>query len=680
MIASLRIDRGAFAVAALVLAASAWSVPARATSYVYVSEGYPLSYLPGTGPPDALWTEPDFVPGGQWVDSPSGFGIGYGDGDDNTVLSGMQNSYVTVYVRATFTAGLEIGALTHLELGAWFDDGFVAYLNGVEIARSSVPAGALAFDTTANVGHEATDGEVVFSVDPGLLLPGDNVLAVEVHNVDPGSSDLSFIPTLWGYDSPPEDAEITVGPYLQRLGRRGVFVCWETDIAAPSQISIGAGQNPDQVLEDPTETTRHEFAVSGLFPAQTYSYRVESARLPSATGVFHTETDAADPYRFVVYGDTRSNHDDHRSVVDRIVAEAPAFLVHTGDLVGDGELDTQWTTFFDVEAALLLDVPLYPTLGNHEGNGARYLELFAPPDDLSPTVENYYAYTYATTAFLIVDLYRSSFAPGSDQYNWLETTLQGFAADPAVHLRFVALHGGPYDSGPHGSNLSVRSDLVPLFEANGVDAVFSGHDHMYERSTVNGIKYVVTGGGGAPLYAVSGDWWTEVAESVLHYVVIDVEGPRASVTIRRVDGTVLDQFALGEGASDCSVATDCAARPTGVCEPDEDGAWVCVHSACVWNCALRDLPDAGIGPTLDGGIVVGPDSGTAPPPGDDGGCGCRHTTSGGTGPIVVALLLGLCWLARRRRREDLKPTNKPRQSAFGRARLACGVARRSNIA
>ncbi len=625
--------------------------PARALSYVYVQQGTELSYREGTSQPDVLWTDPDYIQDGSWVDSAAGYGIGYGDGDDNTLLSSMQNSYYTVYVRTTFTVGAELGGLTHLELNASFDDGFAAYLNGVEIGRYAVPAGPLSHDTPANTGHEVSDGVETFIIDPALLLPGDNVFAVEVHNTSLGSSDLSFIPTLWGYDTPPEDAEITVGPYLQRLGRRGVVVCWETDIAVRSSVSIGLGANPDQLLEDPTERTRHELELTGLLPATTYSYRVDSARIPSAVGQFTTETNAADPYRFVIFGDTRSNHGDHRSVVDRIVLEEPAFVLHTGDLVGDGESEGNWTTFFDVEGGLLQDVTLYPVLGNHEADGVRYLELFSPPDDLAPGTENYYAFTFATSAFLMLDLYLSDYSQGSAQYMWLEDTLQALATDPGIHLRFVGLHHGPYDSGPHGSHNGVRDDLVPLFETYGVDAVFAGHDHVYERSTVNGIKYVVTGGGGAPIYSATGDWWTEVTDAVLHYVLLEVDGPRAVVTIKRLNDTMVDQFVLNDTMADCATAADCETQPAGVCEADEDSEWVCVEGGCVWNCVLNTpVPDAGVIPGPDASVNPGPDAGTTPPPSDSGGCGCTTTPNQGV-PFIPGVLFGLAlWLALRRRR------------------------------
>ncbi len=152
-------------------------------------------YLPGTGAPSEpadAWTGADFDDF-DWLSGRAGFG--YGDGDDTTVLDDMQGRYVSVYIRTTFSVAPPIGS-GMLELVIDYDDGFIAYLNGREVARRNMPDGVATFDTTAS-SHEAGSPEViVLGPASDLLLEGENVLAVEGHNTSAGSSDFSLSPVL----------------------------------------------------------------------------------------------------------------------------------------------------------------------------------------------------------------------------------------------------------------------------------------------------------------------------------------------------------------------------------------------------------------------------------------------------------------------------------------------------
>lgn len=132
----------------------------------------------------------------SWESGPTG--IGYGDGDDATILDDMPGNYTSFAARATFSLTQEeIDGIGALSLRVNVDDGHVGWLNGTEAARlnlgftqSTVPFNALADDS-----HEAT-GFDDFIVSKNLLQPGTNVLAFQVHNRDINSSDASFIATL----------------------------------------------------------------------------------------------------------------------------------------------------------------------------------------------------------------------------------------------------------------------------------------------------------------------------------------------------------------------------------------------------------------------------------------------------------------------------------------------------
>ena len=94
----------------------------------------------------------------------------------------------------------------------------------------------------------------------------------------------------------------------------------------------------------------------------------------------------------------------------------------------------------------------------------------------------------------------------------------------------------------------MRWTLTPLFEKYGVDVVFGGHMHSYERNEVNGITYVVTAGGGAPLYAMKEREPAQVVfEMAHHFVVVKIDGNRLEATVISSEGEVLDTFERSAG-------------------------------------------------------------------------------------------------------------------------------------
>ena len=158
-----------------------------------VEVGDSWRYFKGTSAPPSDWNSIDFNDS-AWDEGPSGFG--YSDNDDATELSDMQNQYVSVYIRTSFEVS-DLTGYTFMTLGMDYDDSFIAYLNGVEVARSNVSGSPPAFDRTADGNHEAGAME---SFDLTNYLPllqsGTNVLAVEGHNTSLTSSDFSLIPQL----------------------------------------------------------------------------------------------------------------------------------------------------------------------------------------------------------------------------------------------------------------------------------------------------------------------------------------------------------------------------------------------------------------------------------------------------------------------------------------------------
>ncbi len=149
----------------------------------------------GTGP---TWYQLAY-PDGSWAEGPGGFG--FGDGDDSTLLNtAMQGISPSVYIRKVFTvSAANAGRNDPLELSVDYDDGFVAYLNGKEIARKNLGApGAFVYrDQVAYNAHEAGTPEIfMLGMASEHLLSGDNILAIQVHNEDATDNDLSLVANL----------------------------------------------------------------------------------------------------------------------------------------------------------------------------------------------------------------------------------------------------------------------------------------------------------------------------------------------------------------------------------------------------------------------------------------------------------------------------------------------------
>jgi predicted MPP superfamily phosphohydrolase len=143
----------------------------------------------GAGPPPAKWHQPSFDDTG-WplVASP----FGYGGTDLEEVLPDMAGSYLTVYARRSFA--LAPGEVDQVLLRLRYDDGFVAFLNGVEVARRNVSDGQDHL-SAASAAHEG-DGFETFVIPAAHLRVGTNVVAIEGHNVSLESSDFVLAPEL----------------------------------------------------------------------------------------------------------------------------------------------------------------------------------------------------------------------------------------------------------------------------------------------------------------------------------------------------------------------------------------------------------------------------------------------------------------------------------------------------
>jgi len=166
-------------------------------------------YRKGTSRPPASWRELDFQEDDSWAIGKTS--IGYGDGDDSTVLSDMRNNYSTVYFRHMFMVEGDIPE--YLKIAVYSDDGAVVWINGREVIRVHAPPGELDYNDFG-INHEAAWEEKLIDNPSEFLQPGENVVAALGLNTTLGSSDFSFDLALFV----PAAGEITSG--VPTPGRR----------------------------------------------------------------------------------------------------------------------------------------------------------------------------------------------------------------------------------------------------------------------------------------------------------------------------------------------------------------------------------------------------------------------------------------------------------------------------
>jgi hypothetical protein len=216
--------------------------------------------------------------------------------------------------------------------------------------------------------------------------------------------------------------------------------------------------------------------------------------------------------------------------------------------VENGLDSSLWATFFDIERDLLKHTSIFPSLGNHERNSPEFYEFFRQQLP-------YYSFNWGNAHFTVFDsdlpnvsasqIARDEF--WARQTKWMEEDL---AANQKADFRFVVAHHPPFTAVEHrqGDNPHVMA-LTPLWEKYRVTAGLFGHDHNYQHYLKNGVQYIGSGGGGAPLYDVNkpDPAITQKVVSIENYVSIAVDGKTAKVQAIDIAGKVIDEFELHAG-------------------------------------------------------------------------------------------------------------------------------------
>ncbi|MBU0678498.1 MAG: metallophosphoesterase family protein, partial [Verrucomicrobia bacterium] len=538
---------------ALTILLAVTSVSADQISLVRVGEDW--RYFKGTSEPSnpmSDWRQLSFDDS-SWAVGPSGFG--YEDQDDATVLSDMVNNYWSVYIRRKFTVD-NPADIKWLILRIDYDDGFVAYINGTEVWRRGL-ASDPAYNQAASPARESGPAEEIdISFFLNLLVPGENVLAIQGHNTTLSSSDFSLTPELI--------SNFIRGPFVQDARTNGVKVIWKTPRSSDSLVEYGTTPAMGSSLFSAGYTSNHVTKLSGIQPGTVYYYRISSSdgSDTAVSPVYNfTTMKSSGGLSFAVLGDSGEGTEGQYGVAGAIRLRDTDLAVIVGDVVypyfTHGRADLKCLSVYGEH---MRSAPYYFAVGNHDiildgvEEAHAYLDAFYLPTNSVTGTEHYYSFDHGDAHFVVLstDMRLYPYSVGSDQYNWLAADL----AASTKPWKFLFFHHPPFTSSTHRfddndgdstpDRFELQDSIGALASQYGVQMMFYGHDHNYESfNPVGGVHSVLTGGGGralrdinanpADIDVASAQFWKNH-----HAVKVTIEGDSLKMEAIDKHNTVFD--------------------------------------------------------------------------------------------------------------------------------------------
>ena len=514
-----------------------------AADRAFIKPGDNWSYFKGTVAPPVNWPAVLFDDS-AWPSGPAGFSIGFGNYDEATTLPDMPGNYVSVFLRRKFVVA-QLDDVVWPVLRIDYDDGFVAYLNGVEIARRGLPGNvgsSVLFNTPASPHSRGVGEEIDLRAWRSLFHEGTNVLALQVHNAQVGDATWAVVPALL--------AGITRGPFLQSTSTNRTLVVWKTAIPADTKVEFGLTPQLGTVVFDAVPNTNHVVELTGLQADTPYFYQASSSAAgKTVRSHVHSLTTlkSEGTVKFLVVGDTGIGQSAQYDIARELAKRGGDLLLHVGDVVypqfTSERVDAK---LFSVYGELMAAQPWFLTIGNHDlyAGEAHYLNAFHLPTNAVTGTEHFYSVDHGDVHFsvlMIPYVTQYQLTVGSDQYRWLTNDL----ATTSKPWKVLAYHVPMQTSALHRVddwNLNgirdseeIRAVLLPVAAQYGVQITFSGHDHVFERfAPTNGVHTITTGGGGVVLYGLaerdagSVQLWPQH-----HFVEVEVMGDR--MELRAID-------------------------------------------------------------------------------------------------------------------------------------------------
>ncbi|MGY5865704.1 MAG: metallophosphoesterase [Candidatus Thorarchaeota archaeon] len=345
------------------------------------------------------------------------------------------------------------------------------------------------------------------------------------------------------------------GPTVNMVTNDSAVIFWRTPDLTNATVRYGLDTSVSLTESNTTLDTDHLVRLTGLEIDTKYYYRAISNGTLSPIYHFLTAPADGDEFKMIIIGDNRPRTTvdqpaEYAQLAQMIAAESPHIVIMTGDYVmevNENHADNllMWDHFTNISDGIGHYAPIYAVIGNHDTGaktGTLRLEYFfdAFVQYGEPSLTFSFDYAGVHIAFLTTEEQGNEGVIVGDQLTWLENDLE--STDRV--MKFVVQHRPlvpvvHIDDSYNDLDPADREALQTLYEEQNVSLLITGHDHMFNRITVNGVVQIIAGGGGAPVY--DHPTW---GGGFFHYVRTNVSHNHINITAIKLDGSVGHNYQL----------------------------------------------------------------------------------------------------------------------------------------
>ena len=361
------------------------------------------------------------------------------------------------------------------------------------------------------------------------------------------------------------DAAVIGEPYLQGMSTTSMTVMWITDAPAPGRLVYGQTPNADTTVAGtvaklsykakyaaPVDRWVHKAVLKDLKPGTRYSYRVECQGRRTKSALFRTLNKGTDRFEFILYGDNRTYVHRHKQVLANFSRHpSAAFIINTGDISRrSGDYLFVEKEYFLPLRDVLNGLPSLICVGNHDRSGFGVFEQLFD----APRSSRWYSFDCGGVhfTFLYSDASRREL---SKMLSWLRKDLDSPKARGAG-WRIVVSHR-PLFNLSAGAEGRGREDVLPILREKGVEIVFNGHAHGYQRflplyrseaDRDRPITCIVAAGGGATLRDIRDRTGLACGVKGYNYSVVRVDPRRFEIETFDENGKRFDHLVIEKAA------------------------------------------------------------------------------------------------------------------------------------